>query len=188
VPFHVLIYKKNKLCRFLIWQLLYGWWVTTKDQSHPSVLYMYDWFFNRYVTPHIKKSIMTLLSGWLPPLFWVFSNWNCTLSFLLLSQVIIVHLCLSAVVTHHSQSNCLMRNRCSLMVKGKLTLKYLKICSVHPEFFRSITWNPVYPSSISWHYPFKRWGDSMVVAVTGMQQSLVRIGTSGARSKFRQAS
>ncbi len=25
------------ICRFLIWQLLCGWWVTTADQFHPSV-------------------------------------------------------------------------------------------------------------------------------------------------------
>ncbi len=30
-------------------------------------------------------------------------------------QVIIDHRCRSAVVTHHSQSNCLMRNRCGLI-------------------------------------------------------------------------
>ncbi len=30
-----------------------------------------------------------------------------------------------------------------------------KICSGNPTFFRSITWNPLYLFSISWHYPFK---------------------------------
>ncbi len=29
-----------------------------------------------------------------------------------------------------------------------------KICSGNPTFFRSVTWNPLYPFSISWHYPF----------------------------------
>ncbi len=29
------------------------------------------------------------------------------------------------------------------------------ICSSNPTFFRSITWNPLYLFSISWHYPFK---------------------------------
>ncbi len=37
------------------------------DHSHPSVLYMYDWFFNSYVTPQMKKLSLTLTSGWLPP-------------------------------------------------------------------------------------------------------------------------
>jgi hypothetical protein len=43
-------------------------------------------------------------------------------------HVIIDHWCRSAVVTHHSQSNCLMRNCCGLIIKSKswkLTLKYL---------------------------------------------------------------
>jgi hypothetical protein len=67
--------------------------------------------------------------------------------------VIIDHQCRSAVVTHHSQSNCSMWNRCK---PWKLTLKYIQICSGNPNFFRSSTWNPVYRFSVSWHYPFNQ--------------------------------
>jgi hypothetical protein len=31
----------------------------------------------------------------------------------------------------------------------------IKLCSGNPTFFRSITWNSLYPFSISWHYTFK---------------------------------
>jgi hypothetical protein len=72
-------------------------------------------------------------------------------------QVIIDHWCRYVDVTLHSQSNCLIRNCCRLILKKKimkLTLNNLKICSGNHKFCRSIAWNPVYPSSISWHYPF----------------------------------
>jgi hypothetical protein len=64
-------------------------------------------------------------------------------------QVIIDNLCQSAVVSHYLPSKFLMRNHCSLIFKSKsqkLTLKYLKICSSNPIFFRSITFNPIYLS------------------------------------------
>jgi hypothetical protein len=131
---------------------------TTADQSHPSVLYMYYWFLNRYVISQMKKSIVMLFAGWFPPFFLYFCAIGtvlCTCFFYW--QVIIDHRCRSAVVTHHSQSNSprnyLMRNCCGLIFKSiswKRTLKYLNICSCDPKFFRSSTWNPVYPSSISW--------------------------------------
>jgi hypothetical protein len=144
-----------------MWQLLCGWWVTTADQSHPSFLYMYDRFFKRKVNPQMKKLIMTLHAGWLPPFFRVFCDRNCTLSACFFyRQVIIDHRCRSAVVTRHSKGNCLGRNHCGLIFKSKswkLAQKYLKICYGNPKFFRSITWNPVYLSSISWNFPYKQW-------------------------------
>jgi hypothetical protein len=155
--FHVLILN-IKVCWFLIWQLLCGWWVTTADPSHPSVLYMYDWCFNRYVAPQMKKSIVKLLAGRLPPFFRVFCDWNCNLRLLLLLASDNWTLAPISSVTHHSQNNCLMRNRCGpwfLKSKSwKFLLKYLKICSGNPKFFNSITRNPMYLSSISWHYLF----------------------------------
>jgi hypothetical protein len=140
MPFSCFDHKK-KLCRFLIWQLLCGWWVTTVDQSHPSVLYMYDWFFNRYVTPQMKKLIVTLLAGWLPHFFEFFAIGTVLSTCFFQWQVITDHQCQSAAWFLKSKS-------------WKLTLKYLQICSGNPEFFRSSTWNLVYLSSISWHYPF----------------------------------
>ncbi len=61
---------------FLIWQLLCEWYVTIKDHSLLSVLYMYDSFFNRYVTPWMKNSSVMLLPGWLPQFFKTFCHRN----------------------------------------------------------------------------------------------------------------
>jgi hypothetical protein len=133
---------------------------------------MYDWFFKRYVTPQMKKSIVTLLAAWLLP-FFKFSAIGIVLSTCFFYwQVIIDHRCRSAVVTHYLQSNCLMRNRCGLLFKSKswkFTVKFLKICYGNPTFFRSITWNQMYPISISWHYPIKTLGrtkKNTLVAIT----------------------
>ncbi len=121
---------KNKLYPFVVWQLLRGWWVTTTDQSHPSVLYMYDRFFNwyPYVTPQMKKLIVTLLAGWLPPFFQVFYDRNCTFRLLLLSAR--DHWSPVPNCCCYSSLHCLIRSCCGLFFlkskSWKLTLKYLK--------------------------------------------------------------
>ncbi len=59
---------KSMLWQFLIWELLCRWWVTTADHSLVSVLYLYDSFFCRYVTPQMKNLGVMLLAGWFPQL------------------------------------------------------------------------------------------------------------------------
>jgi hypothetical protein len=126
---------------------------------------MCDWFFNRYVTPQMKKSIMTLLAGWLTTFFLCSAIRTVLSACFFYRQVIIDHGCRSAVFTHHSQSNSFMRNSCGLIIYlylwlyqklWKRTQKYLKICFGNPKYFRSSILNPVYLSLISWHYPFKK--------------------------------
>ncbi len=153
MPFSCFNYQKNKLCRFLIWQLLCGWWVTTADQFHPSVCTCTIDFSIGTVCYYPDKEIdQDVTCGMSANIFSIFFAVGTVLSTCLFyRQVIIDHRCWSAVVTSHSQSNCLMRNRCGLIFKSKswkLTLKYLKLCSGNPKFFRSITLNSVYLSSI----------------------------------------
>ncbi len=73
------------LWRFLIWQLPCEWSVTIEDHSLLSVLYMYDSFFNRYVTPWMKNSSAMLLTEWLQPFFRTFCDRNSNFRLLDLS-------------------------------------------------------------------------------------------------------
>jgi hypothetical protein len=60
--------------RFLILQLLCKWIVTITDHSLLSVLYMYDLFFNRYVTPWMKNWSVMLITGSLHPFIFTFCH------------------------------------------------------------------------------------------------------------------
>jgi hypothetical protein len=75
MPFSCINSKKHALAVYL-WQLLCEWEVTIEDHSLLSVLYMYDSFFYRYVTPWMKNSSVMLLTGWLPPFFRLFCDRN----------------------------------------------------------------------------------------------------------------
>ncbi len=76
MPFSCFNSKNCVLLRFFIWQFLCIWQVTIKDHSLLSVLYMYDSFFNWYVTPWMKNSSVMLLTGWLPSFFRPFCDRN----------------------------------------------------------------------------------------------------------------
>jgi hypothetical protein len=151
--------------RFIIWQLLCEWQVTIEDQSLLSVLYMYDSFFNRYVTPWMKNSSVMLLTGWLPPFYRPFCDKNSNFRLLDLSaseRWSPVRICgcyssfaeWSSAVTHHSQNDLrLLLIICRVNVKWKTATaclfriktwkwnqKGIKLCSGNPKFFISITW------------------------------------------------
>ncbi len=95
-------------------QLLCGWWVTTCRLSQPLVLYMYDWFFNRCIT------LRWLNWAWNYCLDDGHHLFNFSVIRTILSTCFIYWLvsfdlwCYSAVVTHHLQITCLMRN-CGLI-------------------------------------------------------------------------
>ncbi len=75
-----------------------------------SVLYLYDSFFSRYIIPQMKNSSVMLLAGWFPQFFFVtFCDCNNT-SCLLDLWASVQHWCWSAIVTHHLQSDCQMKN------------------------------------------------------------------------------
>jgi hypothetical protein len=93
---------------------------------------MYDRFFNRYVTPQMKKLSETFFAGWLLPCFFKFSAMGTILSACFFcQQVSIDHLYRITVSCHPDFLKKIM----------KITLKYLKICPGNPKFFRSITLN-----------------------------------------------
>jgi hypothetical protein len=88
------------------------------------------------------------------PFFWVSCDGNCTLCLLLLlakwSLITSADLRLLLIIR---RTTSYWETAAAWFFKSKsikLALKYLKICSAKPKFFRSSTWNPF---SISWHYP-----------------------------------
>ncbi len=147
------------LWRFLIWELLCKWWVTTADHSLLSVLYLYDSFFSRYVTPQMKNLSVMLLAGWFLQLFWTFCDRNRTsrLLDLLVSEQWSPLLICGCHCTHHSLSDLrLLLIICRVIVKWETATacffriktwkwhqKGIQICSGNPKFFRSITLMPL---------------------------------------------
>ncbi len=101
---------KSMLWWFLICQLLCKWWVTTADHSLLSVLYSYDSFFRRCVSPQTKNSSVMLLAGWFPQFFRIFRDCNSMYlpTWLIYQQVSNNHRRWSVAVTHHSQSDLQM--------------------------------------------------------------------------------
>ncbi len=158
------------LRRFLIWELLCKWWVTTADHSLLSVLYLYDSFFSRYVTPQMKNLSVMLLAGWFPQLFFKHSSIVTVHTSQMLdlsvseqwSPVLICRCYLSfaewsAAVTYHSLSDLRLlliiwrvtvewetSTACFFRIKTwKWHKKGIKIFSANLKFFRSITWMPL---------------------------------------------
>ncbi len=69
--FYLLILKKKHgfaVSHLTVWQLC-EWWVTAADQSPWSFLYMYNWFFIRFVTPYMTNSSVTSTAARLLSLF-----------------------------------------------------------------------------------------------------------------------
>ncbi len=84
--FHVVIKKMHALT---VSHLTVTLRVISKNRrsfsSFSAVHVMYDYFFQRYVTPWITNSGVMLLTGWLPPFFRNFCNQNSNFRLLDLS-------------------------------------------------------------------------------------------------------
>jgi hypothetical protein len=110
-----------------------------RSTAHPTVLYMYDQFLNRYVTPQMKKLSVTLLAGCL--IFWGgFSAIGTILSACFFSrQVSIDYRCWPAfllLIIHSVAAKWETAASIFLSKSWKLTPEYLKICSSNPKCFR----------------------------------------------------
>jgi hypothetical protein len=114
-------FLKSMLLRILIWELLCKSWVTIADHYLLSVWYLYDSFFSRYVTPQMKNLLDDFRN-----FFLTFCDGNSTshlLDLLVSEQWSPVLICgcyssfaeWSLAVTRHLQSDCQMRNRCSML-------------------------------------------------------------------------
>ncbi len=120
-----------------------GWWVTTAaDQSHPSVFYMYDWFFIRYVTLQMKKSIVKLLTGRLPPFFWFFVIGTVISACFFCRQVTIEHRRQSSLLLIIRRVTAWWETAVAWVFKSKswkFLLKYLKMCSGNQRWAKVTT-------------------------------------------------
>ncbi len=99
------IYKKNMFWQFLIWQLLCKWLVTTADHSLLSMLYLYNSFFSRYVTPKWRTWACSYLLDDFRNFFQLSAFVTVPLACVIYGQVRSDHLCWSMAVTHHSRSD-----------------------------------------------------------------------------------
>ncbi len=113
----------------------------------------------------MKKSIMTLLAGWLPPFFFesfaIGTVFSAVSSISKWSLITVVDLRLLLIIRRVTAS---WETAAAWFFKSKswnLTLKSLKICSSNPKFFRSLTSNPMYLPSISWQLTAPRAGSPL---------------------------
>ncbi len=169
------------LWQFLICESLCKWWVTTADNYLPSVFYLYDSFFSRYVTPQMKNSSVMLLAGWFLQLFRTFCECNRTSYLHDLSVSEQWSPVLAVAVTHHLQRDLRLlliicrvtvywetATACFFRIKTwKWHQKGIKICSGSPKFFRSISWIPLKLFSKSWHFPFKPQIQTLTIILYG---------------------
>ncbi len=114
--FYVLIFKKTWFYGFSFDRnsAKCEWWVTAADRSAWSVLYMYDWFFNRYITPIWPPQVRCqLLSADHCHYFKLSAIRTVSSACLIYWKVSIDHRWWYVAVTHPLQSYryCLKRNR-----------------------------------------------------------------------------
>ncbi len=150
--FHDLLFKNQGPQRFLIKQLFCEWWVTEEIGASVQLS-----LANRRSKRRLQfQSQKTRKNGGNLPAsnFTIdFFIWGAT--YLLKHQSYMYKTDGwdgSAVVTHHPQSNCQMRNQQTFIFKIKTWKWYqkaYKICSDNHKFFYSFIYNPLWPVSIS---------------------------------------
>jgi hypothetical protein len=156
--------------RFLVWQLLFIQTLWNNCRSFPSIGVIFVRFFIKYVCFSSDEEIKRNITCWMTAtIVSDFCGWNsnfCLLDLLASEHwsPVLIYVCYtslaewSAAVTHHSQSDCQMRNHQSILFRierWKFHQKGINVCSGNLKYFRSITLNPLLPFSISWQYSFK---------------------------------